>query len=105
MDGTNPIEYYKERNGYKLPDYHRLDLAINFHFPHKRSEQGKKGKVDGYYGRGGWLRNAEHILNISCYNVYCQMNPMFVEADVYSGKIYQVSIFPILPSISYHFKF
>ncbi len=99
------VEYFSERNGYQLPDYHRLDLAANFHFPHKRSEKGKKGKADGYYGKGGWLRHAEHILNISCYNVYCHMNPMFVEADPYSGKLYQITLFPILPSISYHFKF
>ena len=82
--GNNAIEYFKERNGYMMPDYHRLDLAANFHFPHKQFD---------------------HILNISCYNVYCRMNPMFVEPDIYSGKLYQVSIFPILPSISYHFKF
>ena len=99
------IEYFKERNGYKMPDYHRLDLALNFHFPHKRSINGKKGKEDGYYGRGGWLKNAEHILNISCYNVYCHMNPMFIETNIYNGKLYEVSIFPILPSISYQFKF
>ena len=48
---------YAERNGYRAPDYHRLDLALNFHFPHKRSENGKKGKEDGYYGKGGWLRH------------------------------------------------
>lgn len=99
------VSYFSERNGYVLPDYHRLDLAANFHFPHKRSENGKKGKVDGYYGKGGWLRHAEHILNISCYNVYCHMNPTFVESDPYSGKLYQICIFPILPSISYQFKF
>ena len=99
------VGYFKERNGYKMPDYHRLDLAVNIHFPHKYSQQGKKGKEDSYYGRGGWLRNAEHILNISCYNVYCHMNPVFIEQDVFNGKLYQVSIFPILPSISYHFKF
>ena len=99
------VEYFSERNGYQLPDYHRLDLALNFHFPHKRSENGKKGKEDGYYGKGGWLRHAEHILNISCYNVYCHMNPMFIEADPYTGKLYQITLFPILPSISYHFKF
>lgn len=104
-DDGHVVEYYKERNGYVLPDYHRLDLAMNFHFPHKRSENGKKGKVDGYYGKGGWLRHAEHILNISCYNVYCHMNPMFIEPSIYDGTLYQVSIFPILPSISYHFKF
>ena len=104
-DNGHEVEYFHERNGYMMPDYHRLDLAINFHVPHKHSDNGKKGKVDGYYGRGGWLKNAEHIVNISCYNVYCRMNPMFVIPDTYSGKLYQVSIFPILPSISYHFKF
>ena len=97
--------YYNERNGYQMPDYHRLDLAMNFHFPHKRSEKGSKGKETGYYGRGGWLRNAEHILNISCYNVYCRMNPVYIEQEMSSGKLYQVSIFPVLPSISYYFKF
>ena len=104
-DMKRRIEYFHERNGYVLPDYHRLDLAVNFHFPHKRSENGKKGKADGYYGKGGWLRKAEHVLNVSCYNVYCHMNPMFVEADPFSGKLYQISMFPILPSISYMFKF
>jgi len=104
-DNGHVVEYFNERNGYKMPDYHRLDLSFNFRFPHKHSVNGKKGKVDGYYGRGGWLKNAEHIMNISCYNVYCHMNPMFVEPNIHSGKLYQVSIFPILPSISYHFKF
>ena len=104
-DNGVTVEYFNERNGYKMPDYHRLDLSMNFHFPHKRSVNGKKGKEDGYYGKGGWLKEAEHILNISCYNVYCRMNPMFVEPDIRSGKLYQISIFPILPSISYQFKF
>lgn len=99
------VDYFKERNGYVMPDYHRLDLAANFHFPHKHSMQGKKGKIDGYYGKGGWLKNAEHILNFSCYNAYCHMNPMYIEQDVFNGKLYQVSIFPILPSLSYLFKF
>ena len=105
MSSETVIEYFGERNGYTLPDYHRLDLSFNFHFPHKRSENGKNGKVDGNYGKGGWLRHAEHVLNVSCYNVYCKMNPMFVEMDPYSGKMYQISMFPILPSISYMFKF
>lgn len=99
------IKYFNERNGYKMPDYHRLDLAANFHFPSKRSIKGKGDNDDGDYGKGGWLKNAEHILNISVYNAYCHMNPMFVEEDIFSGKLYQISIFPILPSISYIFKF
>lgn len=86
-DNYGEVEYYKERNGYQFPDYHRLDLAMNFHFPHKK-----------------WT-HAEHILNVSCYNVYCHMNPVMIEADVFTGSLYQISIFPVLPSISYNFKF
>ena len=102
--GSTPIEYFSERNGYTLPDYHRLDLAANFHFPHKRSENGKKGKTDGYYGKGGWQRHAEHKTNKSCYNVHCKMNPMFIAVNPYSGKMYQISMFPIFPSIRSQFK-
>ncbi len=84
------VEYFNERNGYVLPDYHRLDLAANFHFPLKHLLNGQK---------------AEHVLNVSCYNVYCHLNPMFVHTDPYTGKMYQITLFPILPSISYQFSF
>lgn len=54
-----------------MPDYHRLDFGINFHVPHKRSG-------DPARSRGGWLQNAEHIVNISVYNVYNHMNPYMI---------------------------
>lgn len=91
------IEYAPERNNFKMPDYHRLDLGINFHVPHKRSG-------DPARSRGGWLQNAEHIVNISVYNVYNHMNPYMIFPSS-NGKLYQISIFPIMPSISYQFKF
>ena len=91
------IDYTPERNNFRMPDYHRLDLGINFHIPHKRAGS-------PVFSRGGWLRNAEHIVNISVYNVYNHKNPymLYPSSD---GKLYQVSIFPIMPSISYQFKF
>ena len=81
-DGT-PL--YEERNNYSLPDYHRLDLGINFHFARKKQREG------------------EHILNISCYNVYNHKNPYMVYVD--GNDLIGVSLFPIIPSISYTFKF
>ena len=81
-DGT-PL--YEERNNYSLPDYHRLDLGINFHFARKKQREG------------------EHILNISCYNVYNHKNPYMVYFD--GNDLIGVSLFPIIPSISYTFKF
>ena len=92
------VDYISERNNFKMPDYHRLDLGINFHIPHKRSG-------DASLSKGGWLQNAEHIVNISVYNVYNHPNPYLIYVDSYNHALKQVSIFPILPSLSYQFKF
>ena len=75
-----------------MPDYHRLDLGINFHFDRPKGRQG------------------EHLLNISVYNAYNHQNPYYVYVGVDSDNsdkpaLCQVSLFPILPSISYTFKF
>ena len=91
------IEYEPERNNFKMPDYHRLDLGANFHIPHKQSGNPTLSK-------GGWLKNAEHIVNLGIYNVYCHMSPYLIYTSE-NGKLYQLSIFPIMPSISYQFKF
>ena len=77
-----------ERNNYRLPAYHRLDLGMNF----------RKQKKHG-----------ERVWNISIYNVYNRQNPFIVMRglDETTGtvQLQQVSIFPIIPSISYGFKF
>ncbi|MGN0239746.1 MAG: carboxypeptidase-like regulatory domain-containing protein [Paludibacteraceae bacterium] len=124
------IQYIPERNNYKMPDYHRLDLGINFHFPHKYSTWGQKEptrkqkrkiwndpeRMDKHLrtlqsGKYAWCKDAEHLLNISIYNVYCRANPYMVIPQYYSTRnnnkieLQQISLFPILPSISYTFKF
>ena len=79
------------RNNFRMPDYHRLDLGINFHFPRKKERPG------------------EHLLSISVFNVYNHKNPfmVFVDQNTYynTSSLKQVSLFPILPSIAYTFKF
>lgn len=79
------INHIAERNNYKMPDYHRLDLGANFHIPHRR-----------------W-QDCEHLLSVSVYNVYNNMNPFLLYPD--GQKMVKVTLFPILPSISYSFKF
>lgn len=83
---TEMLYYYSERNGYKLPAYHRLDLCANFY---------KKKK----YGTRVWT--------ISVYNAYCRQNPYYVYVETKSGVsvLKQKILFPVLPSISYTFKF
>ncbi len=84
-------DYYGKRNNFRMPSYHRLDLGINL------TKEKKRGS---------------RILSIGLYNAYCHMNPFVV--DVYENyendrfvnkSVYAYGLFPVIPSISYHFKF
>lgn len=79
------VRYVSERNNFKMPDYHRLDIGTTCHIPDKKHPK--------------W----DHALNVSIYNVYCRFNPFLVYPK--DGKLYQFSLLPILPSLSYTFKF
>ena len=79
---------YSSRNGYRLPDYHRMDIAIQF----KRS-----------------FNKADRTISFGIYNLYNRKNPFFLFWDKNSNgvmKLYQINIFPIMPNISvaYNFK-
>ncbi len=86
-----PIVNYSDRNEYRLPDYHRLDLAFVIEGSHKRKK----------LWDGTWT--------ISFYNVYARKNAYSVFYQKNENGLvqpYQISIIgTILPSISYHFKF
>lgn len=81
-----------ERNNFRLGNYHRLDLSVNFHKQKK-------------HGIRTW--------NISVYNVYNHKNPFIVYTDygwdeatqTERKRLMQASLFPIIPSVSYSFKF
>ena len=90
------VTEYSDRNAFRLNPYHRLDLSLNWTIVKtKRFETG---------------------LNFSVYNVYNRKNPFFVffetntnyvegESFDMTTKAYQMSLFPILPSITWNFKF
>jgi hypothetical protein len=82
---------YGERNGYRMAPYHRMDVGVQFH----------KAK-----------RWGERTWEVSFYNLYSRKNPFFYYlSEEYNGgqtsetKLKQVSLFPIIPSVSYGFKF
>jgi hypothetical protein len=85
--GINEYYDYGERNSHRMTPYHRLDLSISF-IKKKR------------WGERRWV--------IGVYNAYSRKNPFYmnVESD-YNGKhrFVQYSLFPIIPSFSYQFKF
>jgi hypothetical protein len=78
-----PVSVYSSRNGYRMPAYHRGDVGIKFIKKKKRFER-------------AWV--------ISVYNVYNHANAFFIDQDE-KGKFTKNSLFPIIPSISYQFKF
>jgi outer membrane receptor protein involved in Fe transport len=81
---------YGDRNGYRMAAYHRLDLSISFV---KQRRWGER--------RWTW----------SIYNVYNRKNPYFIDVEErwhqkgITYKFVQYSLFPIIPSFSYSFKF
>ena len=78
---------YGERNGYRMNPYHRLDLSLSF-------VKQKK------WGERRWVW--------SVYNAYNRKNPYLVKVERDSHgkyKFMQYSLFPIIPSVSYQFKF
>ena len=86
VDNRSLVPYYTERNGYRMPAYHRLDLSATHNFDENSN------------------------LNFSIYNSYNQMNPYLIyfrqnENDPNKTEAVQVTIFPIIPSVTYNFKF
>jgi hypothetical protein len=84
----NEVEVFDGRNGFRMKPYHRLDFSAKF------SKQKRK------YERA-WV--------VSIYNVYNRLNPFYIFRDFDKKTnmpvFKQVSLFPIIPSVSYQFKF
>ncbi|MDP4207267.1 MAG: TonB-dependent receptor plug domain-containing protein [Bacteroidota bacterium] len=90
---NNVVSQYGAFNSARMPDYHRLDISTSYTFKPKRFYSSK--------------------LNLSVYNVYNRKNPFFIyPATTGSLKKYsitvsrhEVSIFSIIPSLSWQFSF
>lgn len=87
-------DYYAGKNNVRLPAYHRLDVGINIYRPLRR-------------GRTG-------IWNVSLYNAYSRMNPIMIEKNnqkqsmdgtPLAPRFRQFALFPVIPSVSYTYKF
>jgi hypothetical protein len=105
------VETHGERNNFRMQAFHHLDIGIQIKTKNKPNRKWK------------W----EGIWEISIYNVYCHQNAFFYNVEreaignhfeeqpdgswvgVNSGEyrtfLQKICIFPIIPSISYNFKF
>jgi hypothetical protein len=84
------VNYYTERNGYRMPAYHRLDIGVT------------------------WLRKKtekfESSWNFSCYNAYGMENAYSITFqldpnDASKTQAVQTTLFRWVPSVTYNFKF
>ena len=86
------VENYGKKNDFRMKPFHHLGIGVQFIKPHKKN-------------------NGQSIFEISIYNVYNHHNPFFyfTEQDYVNGQaqytLKQISIFPIIPTFTYHFKF
>lgn len=99
------IPIYVDRNSYRMPSYHRMDIGFVWNFKHKW------GTSD---------------LTFSVYNAYDRRNPYLIYVDDNRAEIIeenngapfgpedfdklkfsarQISLFPVLPSVTWNFKF
>ena len=96
-EGLNP-PLYADRNNGRLPDYHRLDVSLTLR---NKDKPGRKKEAYWVFG----LYNAYHRLNASTAFVSPQLEDIDLIGDRNKTGYYQLSIFGILPSVSYNFKF
>ncbi len=86
------IQNFENRNGYRMPPYHRLDLGINF-------TKEKK-----------WF---DRTWSFGIYNAYRRLNAMYLYSmqekpagsDQWQKRLYKVSLFPMIPYFRYSIKF
>lgn len=83
------IPIIESRNNANFKDYHRLDVSFNF------------------YNKFSW---GQSKLSIGAYNAYNRLNPFYsiITRDpirLVAPELQTVSIFPIIPSLSYNLSF
>jgi hypothetical protein len=84
---SRSVFVYTDVNGYRLPNYHRLDLALN-----------------ARYTTG---RRLEHAVHLGVYNAYNRANPFFLflaPGSNVAGKAVQYTLLPFMPSFRYEIR-
>ena len=90
---NNPVKEYGKYHNAQMPHYKRTDISVDFYV--KRTGQ------------------RESVLNISVYNLFAVVNPVYILLDILSNesgsqirvKPHYKSLYTILPSVGWRFKF
>lgn len=86
---ANNLAHYEQRNGYRMPAYHRLDLSYNVK---KTTRGGNKA-----------------MWSFGIYNAYNRINPFFLYIQDSNGdqinELWKVGLFPVIPYVNYQIRF
>ncbi len=90
MGNIAPV--YSDRNAYRMPDYHRMDMSVSLK---SKEKPGRKWNYD---------------LNLSVYNLYARKNAWainFVQDETDPNVTYaeMTYLFPIIPALTFNFNF
>ncbi len=120
----NVLIQYGLRNSYRFKPYHRMDLSATFTPDRNKHLERRKKRLEKRYAAKGkdistiqvphkLFKNHENSWSFSVFNAYNRYNPYFIYFDT-SGSLLngdfkvqakQVSLFPVLPSVTWNFKF
>jgi len=108
LEENRIITVWSKRNQYRLNPYHRLDISLTIDSkPYKEKLNAETNKVVKV------KKKVTSSWNFSVYNAYNRANPYFIFFDFSGDPLQgtaefgasQVSLFPILPSVTWNFKF
>lgn len=90
VDGKT-LFYYTERNGYRMPNYHRLDLSATY----EPVQSDKRFRSSWTFG---------------VYNAYNRRNAYIIdfrenENNTNITEAYKIALFGVIPSVTWNFKF
>jgi hypothetical protein len=89
--GTVLVPNFSDRNQYRIPDYHRLDISYTI--------DNRQTRLKGWRGS----------LTVSLYNVYARANPFsvfFQRNERGRPSAYQLAVVgSVIPAVSYNFSF
>ncbi len=104
----NLLFNYGDRNSIRMAPYHRLDLSATWY------DKATKTKTDPVTGATYEVKKKfRHNWSFSVYNVYNRANPFFLyvdnDGDFLTGdfkiSVKQVTLFPVIPSVTWNFEF
>lgn len=96
-------KYYEGRNNYRLPPSHRLDIGANFH---KQKKHGIRTWSVSVYNAYNYKNPFTVAWNTKCEKVESIDEDGTVHLEyVYKNYLSKLSLFPIIPTVSYSFRF